>query len=383
MEKIKTLLKNNKMFYNIYRIVFNIIINSLKIFIKVDENVILFNCFGGKKFDDSPRVIYQYICNNSKYNKYKIYWSFDDPKRYQLKKGTKVKNNTLKYFIIALKAKYWITNSGIERGLKFKNKKTIYINTWHGTTIKKLGVDQHNKLCQFETTKPDIIYAQSMYDVDTLSSAFQIDKEKFALVGLPRNDELVKSITKRKINDIKQKIGINNNKKIILYMPTFREYDIKNGESYIAPPINIDKWEKQLSDEYVLLFRVHYETKKILGIKNSDFIYDVSEYSNLNELLKISDILISDYSSVMFDYSLLERPIYSFAYDYEDYINKRGVYIDISLELPNGICKDEDELLENIKKCDFKLQKEKTVKFKEKYVQYYGQATKYIDEILR
>lgn len=383
MEKIKILLKNNKIIYNIYRIFFNFIINFLKIFIKVEEDVILFKCFGGQKFDDSTKAIYEYMISNDKYNKYKIYWAFDQPENYELKRGYKLKNDSIKYFIVALKAKYWITNSGMERGLKFKNKKTIYINTWHGTTIKRLGKDQKNSLCKFETTKPDIMYAQGKYDIETLSGAFEIDKEKFVLVGLPRNDELANKISKQKEEQIKNKINIPLNKKVIIYMPTFREYDKNKDGTYIAPPINIEKWEEKLKDKYILLFRAHYETNKILGIKNNEFIYNVSDYEPLNELLKISDILISDYSSVMFDFSILERPIYSFAYDYDTYIEKRGTYIDISKELPNGICKTEDELLNKIINCKYEEEIIKTRKFKEKYIEKYGNATQYIDNIIK
>lgn len=383
MEKIKLLLKGNKYIYKLYRWCFNFVINFMKIFIKVKDDIILFNCFGGQKFDDSTKAIYEYMIKNKKYDKYKFYWSFDKPEKYELARGEKIKNNSINYFIIALKAKYWITNSGIERGLKFKNKKTIYINTWHGSTIKKLGKDQQNNLCQFETTKPDIIYAQSQYDINVLSAALGIEKEKFALVGLPRNDILTQKLTVQQENDIKEKLKIPKNKKVIIYMPTFREYDRDKAGTYIIPPMNIDKWEKKLKDEYVLLFRAHYETAKVLGIKNNEFIYNVSNYEPLSDLLQISNILISDYSSVMFDYSILERPIYSFAYDYQTYIEKRGIYIDIAQELPNGICRTEDEILDKIVNCNYNKEKIKTTKFKEKYMQKYGNATQYIDKIIK
>ena len=98
--------------------------------------------------------------------------------------------------------------------------------------------------------------------------------------------------------------------------------------------------------------------------------------------MKISDILISDYSSIIFDYSILERPIYSYAYDLDEYEEKRGIYLDLEKELPNGISKTEDELLEKIANCDFDSQKEKTKKFKKKYIENDGNARKYIDKII-
>ena len=140
------------------------------------------------------------------------------------------------------------------------------------------------------------------------------------------------------ISKIREKLNIPKNRKVILYAPTFRKYNRDKNGCILAPPININKWKEKLSDKYIVLFRAHYEVNSVLGIKNDEFIYNVSDYKNLNELMKISDILITDYSSLIYDYSILKRPIYSYAYDYEEYAEKRGFYIDIENDLPNGIC---------------------------------------------
>ena len=379
--KIYNILKNNLLIYNIYYFIFSIIFRILKIFIKIDDNVILINSYGGKKYDDSPKVIFEYMKTQTKYNKYKIYWAFDNPENFEIEGAKKIKTNTYRYFFIALKAKYWITNSSIEKGLKFKNKNTVYINTWHGTAIKKMGKDAPITAFRFRTSKYDVMYAQSEYDIEVFSKAFELPKDIFALVGLPRNDELF-NVNKNEIEEIRKKLNIPKNKKVILYAPTFREYNRDKNGCIIAPPIDLKKWKNKLSKNYVVLFRAHYEVNNVMGIKNDDFIYNVTDYGNLNELMKIADILISDYSSIMFDYSILKRPIFSYAYDYEEYENKRGMYIDIKTELPNGICETEDELLEKITNCNFEEEKNKTEKFFKKYIQNDGNARKYIDKII-
>lgn len=380
--KIKNVLKNNRILYSIYSFIFNIILNFLKLFIKVKDDIILINSFGGKKYDDSPRVIFEYMKTQEKYKKYEIYWAFHEPEKFNLDGANKVKSDTFKYFIIALKAKYWITNSAIERGLKFKNKNTIYINTWHGSAIKKMGKDAPNQAFKFNTSLYNVMYAQSQYDIDVFANAYNLPKEIFALVGLPRNDELF-VVEESEIEQIKNKLKIPKSKKVILYAPTFREYKKDKDGCIIAPPVDIEKWKEKLSDKYIILFRAHYEVNRVLGIKNDEFIYNMSEHENLNELMKISDILISDYSSIMFDYSILKRPIYSYAYDYDEYMEKRGMYINIKEELPNGICSKEDELLEQIACCNFDEQKEKTEKFFKKYIETDGNARKYIDKIIK
>ena len=279
---IKNILKNNKYLYNLYMYFFNMIFAILKIFIKPNNYIILINSFGGKKYDDSPRVIFEYMRTQEKYNKYDIYWAFDCPEKFEIEGAKKIKTDTIKYFFIALKAKYWITNSAIERGLKFKNKNTIYINTWHGTPIKKMGKDALNDSCDFKTSKYNVMYAQSNYDIEVFSKAYDLNKNIFALVGLPRNDELF-NVQVNEINEIKRKLNIDINKKVILYAPTFREYNRDKNGCVIAPPINLDKWKEKLEDRYIVLFRAHYEINNILGIKDDEFIYNVSDYENLNE----------------------------------------------------------------------------------------------------
>ena len=381
MNIIKNILKTNKIMYLLYSTIMNLLLKILSLFIKVDDKTILFNSFGGKKFDDSPRVIFEYMISSEKYNNFKFYWVFDNPEKYSIEKANIIKNNSLKFFIIALKSKYWITNSGIERGLKFKNKKTIYINTWHGTAIKHIGKDENNLKIKFNTSKPDIMYAQSNYDINIFSHVFDIPKENIILTGLPRNDEL-KNVTKKEIDRIKKELNIPLNKKVILYAPTFREYTRDKNGCILEPPINLKLWEQELGNEYILIFRAHYEVNKILGIKESNFVKNYSDYPKLNDLLKISDILISDYSSIMIDYSILERPIFNYTYDYNEYKTKRGMYFELSEKLPNNCIEKEEILLDRIKNIDIKKESEKTIKFKEEFVEKYGEARKYIDQII-
>ncbi len=384
MKKIlENLLKNNKFIYYLYSNIINSVLSFFRLFIKIDNKMILFNSFGGKRYDDSPRCIFEYMKKNSRYSDYKFYWGINDPKKCDIVGATVLKNNSIKYFYIALKSKYWITNSSIERGLKFKNKGTVYINTWHGSAIKKIEKDmQEDSSVRLKVTEPDYYFAQSKYDINIFSKAFGCSPKKILLSGLPRNDELVDNTHCNAI-EIRKKLKLPLDKKIILYAPTYREYEKDKFGCVLIPPINLELWKKELANEYCVLFRAHYEVNKVLNIKNDEFCKNVSDYENLNELLILSDILISDYSSIMIDYSILERPIFCYAYDYGTYLQKRGLYIDIRKELPNGAVTSEEELLQLIKECDFVEEKNKTKKFKEKYVQVYGKATEYIDKIIK
>jgi CDP-glycerol glycerophosphotransferase len=198
------------------------------------------------------------------------------------------------------------------------------------------------------------------------------------ITGLPRNDELYHN--KYDIDNIKKKLNIPKDKKVILYAPTVRGNNVdEDFRNFINPPIDFNNW-KRILGEYVILFRAHYFVDKIDEIKgiNLDNVINVTSYENLNELMVVSDLLISDYSSIFFDYAILEKPMFCFAYDYDEYIKYQGLYLDINKEIPNGIIRTEKELLYMIKNLDYSEQVKKTIQFKKKYLSGNGKATQQV-----
>ena len=193
--------------------------------------------------------------------------------------------------------------------------------------------------------------------------------------GLPRNDELY-HVTPNEIGSLKDKLGLPRNQKIILYAPTWRESTDNGKTCAIKPPINIKKWETELKDNYIILFRMHAYTNQLLGLEFNDTIRDYSAYPNVNDLFKVADILISDYSASMSDYAILERPVLCFTYDYEQYRDERGLYLDFDKDMPSGILRTEDDVLKYIKNMDYEKECEKTrIMIKEKLIHLGGHAT--------
>ena len=328
------------------------------------------------------------MLNDSRFDNYKFIWAFIDPDKHAIARGRKIKIDSFKYYKTLLSARCWITNSSVERGLSFKGKDVFYFNTWHGTPIKKMGSDIGDSSQAFASkgreSSIDIMLAQGQYEADIFSRVFNIDIEKFRIIGLPRNDELLPSeqIHKATREKICRTLNISTNKKIILYAPTFREYLKENSNCIIAPPINLKKWQQLLSDDYVVLFRAHYEITKALNICENEFMHNVSDYGNLNELMIASDILISDYSSIFFDYSIMDKPMLCFAYDYDEYSTKRGLYFDMRQELGSSHIATEDDLLTALTSMDEAESKLYCQKFKDKYITAYGQAAKLSADII-
>lgn len=381
--KLIAFFKTHPVFLRIFWALSRFAMRCWAVIVPFEEKSILFSSFGGRKFDDSPKAIYEEICNNSKFKDWKLIWAFIEPDSFYIPRGEKVKVDTKDFFKALLKCHVWISNSGMSRGIGFKRKRTIRVETWHGTPLKKIGGEENQNSLGGrkvkKTKKPDaetIRCAQSEFDQTIFERIFNADKSAILLCDLPRNDNLL-SYDLNDIQTIRTKLGIPEGKKVLLYMPTYREFLLdENNMTYMAPPMDIYKWQHLLEKEYVLLIRAHYAVNNALNVKESSFVKDVSGYPFINDLYALADVLISDYSSAYFDYSILDRPMLCFAYDKEEYEEKRGLYLDLGETLPCSICRTEDEVLEELQSMDYKEMCNKTAQFHHRFAPHAGNASK-------
>ncbi|CAM2924475.1 CDP-glycerol glycerophosphotransferase family protein [Latilactobacillus sakei] len=363
---------------NVYILIGSIILSFLNRIIKKDKELILFVSSTGKSFGGSPYDIYKYIESNDKYRNYRFVWAFEDVSEFPFKEDARHKNvkmDSLRYFYISMKARYWVTDVNIERSLRYKSKGNIYLNTWHGVALKKIGNDDKFS-GRYDYSNIDYLCVSGEHDKDVYSSALNATSSSFLECGMPRNDQLFNA-TEEDNNRLRNKLGLPLDKKIMLYAPTWRD-SVNNGVSYdIKIPINFKKWKEQLGNNWVVLFRAHDRTTKLLDLEFDDFIQDYSKYPQLNDLLIVSDLLITDYSSIIFDYSILKKPFLSFGYDYDTYHADRGFYVDVNDVFPYGVIDNETQLLELIKKFSFDELNEKLDLINSNYMNYSkGAATK-------
>ena len=368
------------------------------LFYKIDDKMIFFESFYGNSYSCSPKAIYEYVLNDERFKDYKFVWAFKNINKYTFDERTiLVKSNSRKYYKYLSKSKYWVVNLLINTGVK-KKKNQVYVQCWHGTPLKKLRYDiekdnvlnsisEVRKRNDLDAVKFDYFISPSKFCTEKFTSAFNLKKLNneniFIEKGYPRNDYLF-NYKKSDIKRIKKELNIPLNKKVILYAPTFRDNQVnENGYTYNVE-LDFNKLKNEFSEEYVILFRAHYFIANKFDFKKyNNFVYDVSKYEDINELYIISDILITDYSSVFFDFANLKRPILFYMYDYNNYKNNlRDFYIDLK-ELPGPILKKEKTLIKEIKNIDnySKKYKEKYEKFNKKY-NYLddGNATKRVVE---
>lgn len=374
---LKEFVKRNNWIYSIYSFIGSLILNLLSLFLK-KESLIFVISYGGVKIDDSPQVLLDALLKDPEFNEYKFVVAsseevFLTSKYYKNERVIHVRPDTFKYYYFLLKSKIWITNTSVKRGLYFKARDTIYINTWHGTALKKIGYDIANDIAfKSKEVYSDISYfsVQSDYDKAIFKRAFGLNDEQLLLSGLPRNDALL-NYGKKDIEDIKRKLGIPEDKKVIIYAPTYRDYT-ESKSAYI----DVSQFMENLDKDYYFLYRAHHSMDLEIGENLFDNFIDVSSYPLLYELLLVSDVLISDYSSISIDYSILKRPIFLYINDLEEYELKRGLYIDLKKEFSEHVFIDQAEILKALN--DKNIDKYKPKKLRDKFIQVEGMATKVI-----
>ena len=347
-----------------------------KIFNKkeINQKQIIFCSFRGDYYSDSPKYLYEYLYENYP-DEFDYVWVLNDKNVKVPGNPKKVKRFSLDFYKEVARSKYWVIN-GRQSVVLAKRKDQIIVSTWHGTPLKKLGLDIGNvytrdpflKHSYIDVSKEwDYLISPNRYTTDILKSSFGYEREIFES-GYPRNDILYNA-DENKVNEIKSRLNIPNDKKIILYAPTWRDDEFVDiGSVKFKLQLELDKLKEALSDEYIVLVRTHYFISNNLDLSGvEDFAFDVSRYDDIAELYLIADILITDYSSVFFDYANLKRPILYYTYDLEKYENVlRGFYLDIHEEVPGPLLKTTEEVIDSIKNIE-SLKEE----YKDKYDAFY------------
>jgi len=345
--------------------------------IPVKENLVLLESSNGRNYTGNPRYIYEYIVNNGLEDEFKCIWSFVNVGTEIPGNGIKVKRLRFKFLYYSLRCQFWVFDSRHHYFLR-KNKKTSYIQTWHGTPLKKLALDmetvnmsgntnieEYKKNFRENTKSWDYLISQNSYSSEIFERAFDFKGEMLE-IGYPRNDILVNGNNKENIDSIKDKLNIPKDKKIILYAPTWRDNEyFESGAYKFASEMDFKAMYNALADDYLMIVKFHYLVKDNIDWESyGDFIIKCDQKWDIQELYLVSDILITDYSSVMFDYALLERPMLFFTYDLEFYKNNlRDFYFNME-EVPGPLVKTTKGLIEEIKEIE---KGNYESKYKEKY----------------
>lgn len=341
-----------------------VVIAITKIFncLPIKKNKIFFYSYYGSQYGCNPKYISEYIVKNYP-GKFDLVWAFSSLKSKENIPGVrKVKITSLRYIYELCTSKIIITNFRTTDTF-IKRKNQYYIQTWHSSLrLKQIEKDAEDtlpkdyvKMAKEDSKKLDLLLSGCKYSTDIFKRAFWYDGEIFEH-GTPRNDIFFQKNSDLN-NKIKEKLSIDKDKKIILYAPTFRK---NNGlEVYnIDYSLIINSLKNKFNSDWIFLVKLHpHLISKSKNLVFGEGVIDVTSYDDIQELLNISDILISDYSSLMFDFSLSEKPCFLYVPDLDEYTNAdRKLYFDIKA-LPFISVKNNIELKAAIE--DFDLYKYK------------------------
>lgn len=328
----------------------------------------VFESYWGASFDDNPRAIYEYWYKA--HEDYKFIWPVQDMSTEVNGPGITVKQYSLKYWYYMATSKYFVQNTNFADQYA-KRKGQIEVETLHGTFMKKMGFEEPSmrKSSGYaqrgyikRNSRWDYLISPSKYMNEKVSSAFDY-KKRILDVGFPRNDILFHQNKIEYINKLKDKLNLPKDKKIILYAPTYRQEGVVDFE------LDVAQMRDKLHDNYILLVRLHHLVANAIDLHQfNGFAYDVSSFDNVEDLYLLSDLLITDYSSVMFDYGYLKKPMIFFAYDLNWYkeSSHRGVYLDYENTVPGPIVKTTKDVVKWILNAN-----ELELQYKNKRQQFY------------
>ncbi|MCT3030030.1 CDP-glycerol glycerophosphotransferase family protein [Pediococcus parvulus] len=347
-----------------------------------NQKQIIFESGIGKQYSDSPKQIYQHMLKDPYFKNYKFIWIYNG---YDIEKDNRliiIKRFSWQYFHYLATSKYWVNNQNFPHYIR-KPRHTIFLQTWHGTPLKKMmndvdsfegKNDNYVPMMNKVNSQWDYLVSPSHYATERFKSAFH-PRAQILETGYPRNDIFFANDDKKNqiLRQLRNMWGIGN-KRVILYAPTFRDDErTSNGKQDFKLQLNIEEMYKKLHDDYVVLFRQHaiVKTKMYIPEAFKDFFIDVSKFSDVQQLYLLADICVTDYSSVMFDYAITKKPLLFFTYDYEAYKdNLRGFYIDFKNEAPGPLLFDTCQLIQAVQDIQ---QVSKTYQNKyEKFYQKYG-----------
>lgn len=338
----------------------------------VDDKLIITESFHGRQYSDNPRALYEYIREN--YPEYHVVWAvkhgyekpfIDNNVPYVTRLG-------VKWMLLMPRAHYWIFNTRMPAWMH-KGKRNVYLETWHGTPLKKLGLDiadvhmpgtdtkKYRDSFVAETSRWNYLLAPNKFSAEKFSSAFSVDSDRMLTFGYPRNDFLfLNKDNQELVRKIKQNLGIAEGQQVLLYAPTWRDDNfIKKGSYHFDNQFPFADILAQHPD-MVIVTRLHYLVADEFdaSVYNGSVI-DASKYPDIRDLYLIADELVTDYSSVMFDFGVLQRPVYLYMYDYDKYKDElRGFYFNPVEQFSEAICYTQDELLaklSNARSDDFTL----------------------------
>ncbi|EFL13503.1 bifunctional glycosyltransferase family 2 protein/CDP-glycerol:glycerophosphate glycerophosphotransferase [Streptomyces sp. C] len=323
------------------------------------KDMVVYDTFQGHAAGDSPRAIHEELVRRGE--KLDHVWLVRDGRAEVPATARAVQYDSLEAWEVLARARYYVVNDSVPSHFLRRPGQTV-VQTWHGTPIKQIGYDYTHDYytspevlegLEHDSAQWTLLASPSSYATPVLQRALGYKGEVIE-VGSPRTDALVRPDAER-IAEVRRRLGLPEGKKVVLYMPTWRENrEGFSGGYKLDLRIDLDAARRELGEDHVLLVRGHYRVNEQLrdGVRDG-FVVDVSRWPDTTDLLLVADVLVSDYSSALFDFALTDRPILLFTYDLEHYRDTlRGFTFDLEEKAPGPLLADSASLIAAVRDAD-------------------------------
>ncbi|MFI6293270.1 CDP-glycerol glycerophosphotransferase family protein [Nonomuraea sp. NPDC050790] len=335
--------------------------------LRADElrDTVFFDSYTGRRFADSPRAICEELARRG--TELDLLWNVRDG-QVELPPGlVPVRTGSAAYYEALARSRYVITNTHLPPWFR-RREGQVVVQTWHGTALKRIGFDietvrfprtGYKDRLRTEVGQWTHLLSPSPWATPVLRGAFRFEGEVVE-AGYPRNDVLRRP---EAAEGVRRRLGLPYGKKVVLYAPTWRDDEHANGRYRCEPRLDLARMARELGDEYVFLLRVHPNVTERPEV-SGERVIDVSAYPDIQELFLVADVLVTDYSSAMFDFAVTGRPMLFHTYDLEHYRDTlRGFYFDFEAEAPGPLLRETGEVIAAVADLD---------EVKEKYAGLYA-----------
>jgi CDP-glycerol glycerophosphotransferase len=310
----------------------------------------VYSSFGGRQYSDNPRAIHEELVRRGAPVDH--LWVVRDG-CFQVPEGaTALREGSRPYHEALARARYVVVNDHFPEWFDRRDDQTC-VQTWHGTPLKRLGFDAHLGQADRQVHNWEYVVSPNRTATPILERAFALEATMLE-TGQPRNDVLAGAGREARAARVRERLGLPGDARVVLYAPTYRDTVLdRRRRLRLDAPLDVDRLRAAVGEDTIVLFRKHHLVADAVPATPDGFVRDVSLYPDATELLLAADVLVTDYSSIMFDFAVTGRPMLFFTYDLEAYRDEiRGFYGDFPAMAPGPLLRTTDEIADALRDLD-------------------------------
>ena len=323
------------------------------------REAVVYSSFGGRQYSDSPRAIHEELVRRGAPLEH--LWVVTDARCRVPDTATVVREGSREYYEALARSRYVVDNDHFPTWFARRDDQ-ICVQTWHGTPLKRLGLDvsemrqtvrAFQRRWDQQVRNWQYVVSPNRFATPILQRAYEIEGEMLE-TGYPRVDVLAGAGREEAGRALRARLGLPEDKRVVLYMPTYRDFARdRRGRYRLEPALDIERLRAAVGEDTVVLFRKHHYVIDPVPVTEDGFVRDVSSYPDGTELLLAADVLVTDYSSTIVDFANTGRPMLLFTYDLDDYRDQvRGFYLDFEERAPGPMLRTTGELGEALRGLD-------------------------------